>query len=183
MEDDKITTGDWALDPAHVFGIQTRQYKTVEKMRIDHSLNKYDDGYSIARLRNSHTYENTVYSLDLLKKMVEYMESAGVNKVRLELGDELPLVATGIDYSKSGLNDTRSTTQIIIAPQISDDIKQEIEDADQQINTYHVESIDEDWSDTYPTKEAARNAAEEHLYLTGSQTRIIKPNGKLLEKA
>ena len=180
MEDDKITTGDWALDPAHVFGIQTLNYNTIDKMREDKSLNKYDDGYSLASVRNRYNFKHSVYSLELLKEMVEYMESAGVNKVKIETGEDLPLIATGVEYRDHYGN---NTTQVIIGPQIAEEMKQEIEDADKQLNTYHVESIDEDWQDDYSTKEEARNAAEEHLYLTGSQTRIIAPNGeKLLEK-
>ena len=180
MEDDTITTGDWALDGAQVFGIQTLNYNTIDKMREDKSLNKYDDGYSLARVRNQYNFKHSVYSLNLLKEMVEYMESAGVNKVKIETGEDLPLIATGVEYRDYYGN---NTTQVVIGPQIAEEMKQEIEDADQQLNTYHVESIDEDLEDDYPTREKAVEAAEEHKYLTGSQTRIIKPNGKLLEKA
>lgn len=179
MEDDKITTGDWALDPALVKGVKTENYGLIQELRDESGVERGREEISIAGMRHLNKFHTSYFSLDYLKDVIDYMVAADATIVKLEAGHELPVILTGVnEYADQH---SKELTQAILAPRIKEEVGDTVNKPEyNEFTEYKVESIENDWSDTYSTKEAARNAAEEHLYLTGSQTRIIKPNGEKL---
>jgi len=179
MEDDKITTGDWALDPAFVIGVKTENYGLIQELRDESSMETGRAEISIASMRHHNKFHASYFSLDYLKDIIDYMVAGDATLVKLEAGKELPIILTGVnEYSDQGKEDV---TQAILAPRIREEVFDTVNEPEYNgFTEYKVESIENDWENTYPTREKAIDAAQEHLYLTGSQARIIKPNGELL---
>jgi len=132
---------------------------------------------TFADMLGHENYNSTAYfNAEKLKNMIDEVAGGERDYIKITLGNDLPIIIGGINYSSP--SDTFSRG--VVAPVKSEDLSlnKKFADAERYAGHYYVKSIDEDWSDTYPTLNAAREAASEHLYLTGSQTTIYAPDGR-----
>jgi len=122
-------------------------------------------------------YNSTAYfDAEKLKNMIDEIADGDRSYIKITLGNNLPIIIGGINYSTPSDTFSRGTVAPVRSEKLS--LEKRFADAERYAGHYYVKSIDEDWSDTYPTLNAAREAASEHLYLTGSQTKIYTPTGR-----
>lgn len=147
----------------------------VEEDILDGNVDgEIEKPYKYAKFRKNYETNKVIYNVEQLEKLIETMKAASQEYILLEMpkNDRAPLTATGCS-NKEGDKAT-----VTIPPNIDQWSYNIGHRFINELTDFVVQSDENDWEDTYPTWEEAKNAAKEHQYLTGSSCTIINPKGE-----
>lgn len=153
--------------------ITTKTRDKGEDYNLDQS-----QSYSFSGVLADSNYTTSYFRLEYLKEIIHELETHDSEYVEIRGGDKKPVILTGLNESLEPESLTRGMTAPINHITSEKDLPKKFAEAQNTYGRYHVSSNEHSWGDRYQTLEKAREAASDHLYLTGSTSTIAYPSGE-----